>query len=77
MKIFLKQFASTDGVLHSLLKNELHIFHCLQISPKDFENPLVWSVAHENQNFHVVLFSSSIFWDCWVFDYDKENFQYC
>jgi len=49
----LEQFASTDGVLHPLLKNKLHIFHCLQISLKDFENPLVWLVTHENQFLHV------------------------
>ncbi len=58
---FLEQFASTDGVLHSLLKNELHIFHCLQITLKDFENPLVWSFAHENQFLHVFYLVHQIF----------------
>jgi hypothetical protein len=60
----LEQFASIDGVngvLHSLLKNELHIFHCLQINPKGFENPLVWSVAHKNQFLHVFYLVHQIF----------------
>jgi hypothetical protein len=57
----LEQCVSTDGVLHSLLENELHIFHCLQISPKGFENPLVWSVAHENQFLHVFYLVHQIF----------------
>jgi len=61
---FLEQFASIDGVngvLPSLLKIELHIFHCLQINPKDFENPLVWSVAHKNQFLHVFYLVHQIF----------------
>lgn len=57
----MEQFASTDGVLHPLLKNKLHIFHCLQISLKDFENPLVWLVTHENQFLHVFYLVHQIF----------------
>lgn len=46
---------SNDDALHSLLRNELRMFQCLQVNPKDCENPLMWWATHEAQFLHVAL----------------------
>jgi len=68
------QFVSNDDALHSLLKNELHIFRCLWINPKDYENPLndTWKSILSHY-----LFNPLNSRDCWVSYLDREKFQYC
>ena len=36
---FFRQLISNDDALHLLLKNELYMFRCLRVAPKDCENP--------------------------------------